>query len=141
MNPVRTGMVDVPCGYKWSSHNIYLGHQQHGLLSNKYVLALFGPVRPLAVHNYRLFMDESESSPTMKKLREGGTDKRAVGNDKWLENLLSEEYTPPCKKTLDDIVAAACHLHGIEEFCLAAPRGSHRYSEIRARIAIYEKPI
>jgi len=136
MNPVRAGMVDAPCGYKWSSHNIYLDQQKRGLLSNKYVLDLFGTVRRLAVHNYRLFMDESESSPTLKKLREGGTDKRAAGNDKWLENLLSEEYTPPCKKTLDDIVSAVCHLHGIEEACLAAPRGSHRYSEIRARIAI-----
>ena len=136
MNPVRAGMVDNPCEYQWSSHNTYLDPQARGLLSNKYVLDLFGTNRRRAGCNYRLFMGQPEISQTLEKLRDGGTDKRAIGNDVWLKNILREDYTPTCKKTLDDIVSVACQMHGIKEDRLAAPRGPHNYSKIRARIAI-----
>jgi putative transposase len=135
-NPVRAGMVDAPSKYKWSSHNIYLGQQKLSLLSSEYVLNLFGTTRCLAIQNYQLFMDELESGPALQALREGGTDQRAAGNEMWLEKVLSEEYTSPSKLTLNDIVSAACHVHDVKEAWLAATRGSHHYSEIRARIAI-----
>jgi putative transposase len=136
MNPVRAHMVEHLGDYKWSSHNAYLGHKTYDWLTDEFVLSLFGRTRRQAVRSYSQFMSEIPPSSEGESLRHGGYDDRVLGKDSWLVSILGGEYICPPKQSLQDIVSAVCDAHQVDEASLAAPRGPHCNSEIRAQIAM-----
>ena len=137
LNPVRAHMVDTPGKYRWSSHNALLGRHQYEWLTTTYVLAMFGSTRRQARQNYQLFMQEDVAETILKQLRRGSDeDERLLGNDDWLADVMDEEWPGRPQQTLNEIIEKICEAHAVNERALAAPRGPHLHSQIRAQIAV-----
>lgn len=134
-NPVRAGMVENVGDYEWSSHNAYLGHKAYDWLTDEFVLSLFGQTRRQAIRSYSQFMAETTLLSAGERLSHGGDDDRVLGKNSWLVSILGDEYTGAPKQSLQEIIASVCAAHQVDEATLAAPRGPHRYSAIRAQIA------
>ncbi|MCP4000509.1 MAG: transposase [Gammaproteobacteria bacterium] len=137
LNPVRARMVQSPGDHKWSSHNAYLGQKQARFLFTDYVLALFGSTLSRARHNYRLYMQETSNSTMLEQLRTGSAhDDRVLGNDSWLAQQPDRISVVRPSETLNELITRICGQHGVTESELAAKRGPHHFSSIRAEIAL-----
>jgi len=57
LNPVRTGIVDIPEAYEWSSYNLYTGEKKAPLwLCRDFILAYFGASISAAQRGYKDFV-------------------------------------------------------------------------------------
>jgi hypothetical protein len=106
-------------------------------LHTKYVLALFGSTLAQARHNYRIFMEAECEDSIIKQLRTGHTDDaRVLGDDDWLSVNTDQETSTGSADTLEDLIEKICVQHGVVEGELLAKNGPHRFSSIRAEIAL-----
>lgn len=135
LNPVRAHMVDVPCNYRWSSHNAYLGKCSSQWLSKQLVFSLLGPDPNRAGKGYVNLMASDAETPAI--VREGNeSDSRLAGDDDFLARILGAETTSKGKGSLQEIVASYCTKESISQSELLATGRKRKYSRARALIAI-----
>lgn len=141
MNPVRAGLVKNPAGWAWSSHRAYLGKEDLGFLTTKWVLARFSPDPDIARRSYEkfvlevpagegVFIGESGSmSPSATPESNGSSQPR----EPFRMQVGGSAQPPP---GLDIIVAAVCGAWGLSEDDLASPGRTRLASEARSAIGL-----
>jgi hypothetical protein len=137
LNPVRARVVADPADYPWSSHNNYLRLVKSDWLTVDHLAAMFGTEMRTARTDYLDFMSDQTSDATLRLLRDGVMqDKRVLGDEQWLREVLEDAGTVTPDTTLDDIVNIACQRHNVTEALLASRSRSRKHSTIRAEIAL-----
>ena len=137
LNPVRASMVSDPSDYQWSSYNAYLRLTGPTWLTVDTVAAMFSSRRSGARESYSRFMVQLPSENTMKMLRQGSPgDERLLGDDNWLQSVLTEFDAIDRHRNLDKIIEDTCQRHNVTEAMLASQSRSRRHSRIRAEIAV-----
>ena len=137
LNPVRADIVSEPSEYPWSSHNAYLRLTGSNWLTVDTVAAMFSSRRSSARDAYAKFMAQLPSENVLKLLRQGcPLDERFLGDDRWVQSVLTESDAIDRHGSLEKIIDDACKKHNVTEAMLASQSRSRRHSRIRAEIAI-----
>ena len=133
LNPVRAGMVDGPRDYPWSGHKAYLGEEAIPWLTTEWVLGQFGRRLGEARQRYGAFVREGIREGYREELHRGSKDPRVVGDEDFVEEVLSElDQWVGAVPTVDRIVRSVCAAYGLEEDELKASRQGRIASEARA---------
>ena len=137
LNPIRAGMVDMPAGYRWSSHHAYMGGPRPHWLTTGTALSLFASDEARARRRYARFMGQTPDPDMVRRLQSGSkTDDRVLGTDQWLTQVLGDVADPLEQRSLDELVSDTCASHGIDEPQLASPSRARHLAAIRAEIAL-----
>lgn len=97
LNPVRAKMVRKPAAYRFSSHRVYLGWDEPGLVDLEPVLRHFGATKKLARESFKLFVDSG--------IKDGHRDEFYEVDEGRI--LGSEEFVEETKKRIGDIPRGA----------------------------------
>jgi hypothetical protein len=136
LNPVRCGMVRDPLEYPWSGHRAYLGQETLPWLTTDWVLGQLASCREEAQQRYATFVFDGIVEGYRKDFHQGGSDRRVIGDDRFLEQVAGETTKPRQRlPTLEDIVAIVCRSYGVETKDLVCSRQLRRFAEPRAMIA------
>lgn len=136
LNPVRCGMVNDPVDYPWSSHCAYLGQENLPWLTTDWVLGQLAKDRLEAQRRYASFVFDGLGEGYRKDFHQGASDKRVLGDDRFLEQLSRIAVdVPVLRPALDDIVALVCQTYGVEKADLINPSQKRQFAEARAMVA------
>jgi len=136
LNPVRAGLIVNPQDYVWSGHRAYLGEEALGWLTQDWVLSQFAPTIDKARSLYNIFIQQGVEEKYRNDFHRGGEDSRVLGNDSFIERVMSEEAPGLTQApSLDMIVSLVCEDYKLDEKTLRR-RGQQRLvSEARATIS------
>ncbi len=133
LNPVRVGMVENPEDYRWSSHRAYLGREVYPWLTTDWVLGQFGARQNDARRRYADFVKEEVNGGARREFQSGITDGRVLGDDDFLEQVLSSAgETLPFKPTLDSLVEVVCRAYSLRPADLKSAGQRRSVTEARA---------
>jgi len=133
LNPVRCGMVSDPVDYPWSSHHAYLGQENLPWLTTDWVLGQLAKNLAEAQQHYASFVFDGLGEGYRKDFHHGASDKRVLGDDRFLEQVsLVSADSPILRPTLDDIVATVCQDYGFDKADLISTSQNRRFAEARA---------
>ena len=110
MNPVQAGIVADPSGYRWSSHDIYVGRRQVPWVTTNFGLALFSPRIAEAQALYARYV--GDQGP-VGDLMANSEDPRVLGGrptGAWCEPRVVRRER---RRSLDAMAAEICVEHGI----------------------------
>jgi REP element-mobilizing transposase RayT len=122
LNPVRAELVEHPEDYAWSGHRAYLNLETLPWLTTDWVLSQFGRRTRRARQRYERFVAEGVESEQQTPFdRGGGADSRVLGEDDFVNRVLSREATAAAKPpSLECIIQRICQAYGLSETQLAA---------------------
>ena len=122
LNPLRAGLVKHTEDYPWSGHRAYLNLETLPWLTTDWVLSQFGRRARRARQRYEWFVAEGvESEQQTPFHRGGGADSRVLGEDDFVNRVLSREATSMAKPpSLDSVIQRICQAYGLSETELAA---------------------
>lgn len=137
LNPIRAGLADAPEDYPWSSHRAYLGIGAVPWLTCEWGLSLFSSNMEVARRRYAAFVLDGMGQGKRADLYKARASGRILGQDGFIERVLSQAEGKPGRRiSLDDIVAAACRVFGIREDELHAPGRKLMPSRIRGVVGL-----
>ncbi len=137
LNPVRANMVELPENYPWSSHLAYLGSEHIPWLQTEYVLDFFSTNLLHARRAYHRFIAERNTDGHQEDFYgKGSTDSRLMGEDQFVENVLTQtgalSVLRPGINAVLDAIKTLYDLKGEE---LSSPSQERRLSEARSLAA------
>ncbi len=136
LNPVRCGLVNDPVDYPWSSHHAYLDQENLPWLTTDWVLGQLANNRLEAQRRYISFVFDGLDEGYRKDFHQGDSDKRVLGDDRFLEQISGEFVdTPTSRPTLNDIIVVVCQNYGLIKAELNTPSQKRILAEARAMIA------
>jgi len=126
LNPVTAGLASDPADYPWSSHRTYLGMQHQSWVTTDFLMRLIASRRENALQRY----NELISGPDQAEWGSGALVPRrdypqVVGDDAFVEKLMSG--LSPCRsqKSLEQLVSECCERFGVSRELLLS-RGRAR---------------
>ncbi|HKQ84361.1 MAG TPA: transposase [Steroidobacteraceae bacterium] len=136
LNPVRARIVASPDQYPWSSHHAYLGTRQEQWVTTDTGLAMFHLDRNRAIDAYARFIreetGESANSPFDNR---NPHDQRILGDDAFAARILGDDWKPPRRVTLEQLIAQACSTFAVTLEELRSSSRSPAFIKARAWIA------
>jgi REP element-mobilizing transposase RayT len=137
LNPVRAGVVKEPKDYPWSGHRAYLGFETIPWLTTDWVLSQFSERLSNARRTYEKFILDGKGIGHQDQYYRGiGADSRILGDDNFIDRVLSQkEAMPRPKISLDKVLTEVCRYYRIRQEELASPGKDRRLSEARAMTA------
>jgi REP element-mobilizing transposase RayT len=128
LNPVRAKMVRQPGAYAWSGHRAYLGKETLPWLNTEWVLSQFGKRPSTCRQHYEEFIRAGRGERYREDFHCGGTDKRILGDDGFIEKIMGKGVMQTRKEiVLNDLIRYVCKDYGIDEEQLASS-GRDRYT-------------
>lgn len=98
LNPVRSGIVERPELYAWSSYGYYLGKADpERWLETAAVLRLFGGQRSEAIKAYSKFIDDGIGKDIVAPIKES-VKHGILGNQEFIEKIKTEQLGDDLKK-------------------------------------------
>jgi hypothetical protein len=132
LNPIRAGMVARPESYPWSSHCAYLGGEKPPWLTTDWVLGQFPDAE-----RYHRFIEDGMEEGYRKEFHTGSFEGRALGDDRFIEEALSQAEEPARGKlTLEALIEAVCRAYGLSKAELASRSRVRKISEARAMASL-----
>jgi len=132
LNPVRSGLVARPEDYEWCGHQAYLGKVNIAWLTSDSVLALFGSAVDVARNRYSSFVNDGMNEKHRSEFHEGGDDSRILGEDVFLQQVISQvEDIAPMKISIDILLISVAQAFGIEVAEISGPSRNRCYTEAR----------
>jgi putative transposase len=103
LNPVRSGLVDAPAGYPWSSYDVYLGTvKPEKWLDTTVVLKLFGERMAESRRSYARYVGEGVGKEQLELIRASART-GILGSDAFIARIrkehLQEELANPSRDT------------------------------------------
>ncbi len=105
LNPVRAGLVGTPSDYEWSGHRAYLGKEHIPWLTCDSVLAQFGDTVKSGREQYANFVMGTIDEKHRSEFHRGGDDSRILGEDHFLQQVISKTDKVTIKILLDELLA------------------------------------
>lgn len=138
LNPVRSGLVEDPKDYQWSSHRTYLGDDELPWLTTEPVLEKFGAKRAITMRKrYETYILEGVKDGYIEEFHRGGEDARILGEERFIQRVLKGKEGPPRKRppSLETVVTRVCKVYGVTEKDLKMVGRRRDWAEARAVIA------
>ncbi|NOX25699.1 MAG: transposase [Deltaproteobacteria bacterium] len=132
-NPVRANMVEVADAFRWSSHRGYCGYEELPWLTTMWVLRQFAETVDSARLQYRDFIAKGAREGYRADFHRGMTDSRVIGDDLFLETVISEREKLSVA-SLQAIIETVCLSYGIQLHDLQGHSRARRVSEARGVI-------
>lgn len=133
LNPMRVGIVKDAGEFRWSSHRAYLGRETIPWINTDFVLGHFSKDLTKARRNFREFVTgRSEDGHREEFHGKDSSDSRFIGEDSFVDEILRQEETRPCRKPdMESILAGVKKLYALTGDELAAPGQKRLPSEAR----------
>lgn len=136
LNPVRAGLVRDPADFPWSSHRVYLGHQQAPWITTSLTLGLFHAEEQRARLAYAKFMKAGQADGgcwTMPVPH--AQERRVLGGESFLSRLPA--VLPPLhlRRSLAELIERCCQHFNVSAQQLSSPSRSRHLARIRAIVA------
>jgi len=133
LNPIRAGVIEVPEGYRWSSHRAYLGLQNVPWLTTEFVLRQFSQSVFRARKAFQGFTTDSYVDD--HDFENGSAaDDRILGDEEYCSALQGPPASIRSSKTLDEIISEYCAGTNWTPAELKGPSRQRHFAAVRARI-------
>lgn len=133
LNPVRAGLVRDPKNHRWSGHRTYIGQEDLKWMTVDWVLGQFGSRAGEARRRYAGFIAEGLGEGHREEFHKGSDDARVLGDDGFIEKILSKTQIEGRKKIpLGKVIETVCRVYGVSETHLKTAAQQRLYSEARA---------
>jgi hypothetical protein len=116
-------------------HQAYLGEEVLPWLTQDWVLSQFARTMDVARSRYKTFVQQGMDEGHREDFHRGSQDPRVLGDDSFVNRVLSDNGTIPVQPpSLDAIVASVCQAYGLDETALCARTQQRVASEARATV-------
>lgn len=134
LNPVRAGITDHPARYQWSSHSAYTGKGSYPWLETRLILSEFSTNAAKSQKMFSKFVDDRIFEGRRRDFHgESIEDSRVLGDDQFLEVVLSEaESSPLHRPDIEVIIAVVKEIYKVTDAQLTAPSQQRYVAEARA---------
>jgi len=142
LNPVRSGLVELPQDWIWSGHPAYLGKSKEHYLDTEWVLGIFGGKPAVARRRYEEFVLQGIGEESREDFHKGGPNSGVLGDEDFLKRIhvLEALATKPAVK-LAEVVTAICRAREISTAVLTEAGRGHRGSEGRALVGLVSQEL
>jgi len=135
-NPVRAKIVASASMYRWSSHDIYLGHRTSAWVTTDFALGLLSQNRSQAMAKYAELMAGSKLGHWGQgALTPNRRQPMILGDDQFVANVVSRLIVGTQASNLHELVLECSRRFGIDARRLTAVGNGRRYARARAWIA------
>ena len=137
-NPLRTGLVNKPEQYQWSSHRAYLDKETVTWLTTDFVLSQFAKNEKKARQQFQAFCLKGGNEERREEFHQGTFDERILGDDGFSENVLAmakERFHAPV--SVEQLVKVVCKVYRMNEQAIVAPGKHQPGAEARAVVAYF----
>lgn len=137
-NPLRTGLVNKPEQYQWSSHRAYLDKETVTWLTTDFVLSQFAKNEKKARQQFQAFCLKGGNEERREEFHQGTFDGRILGNDGFSENVLAmakERFHAPV--SVEQLVKVVCKVYRMNEQAIVVPGKHQPGAEARAVVAYF----
>ena len=137
-NPLRTGLVNKPEQYQWSSHRAYLDKETVTWLTTDFVLSQFAKNEKKARQQFQAFCLKGGNEERREEFHQGTFDGRILGNDGFSENVLAmakERFHAPV--SVEQLVKVVCKVYRMNEQAIVVPGKHQPGAEARAVMAYF----
>ncbi len=137
LNPVRAGIVKDAGAYRWSSHRAYSGKELLPWLETDFILGQFSKNLVKARKAFSEFVEGKSGEGHREEFHgKTSTDSRFIGDDGFVDDVLRQEESLPCRKPdLTSILATVKRMYGLGDDDMAAPGQKRIPSEARMMAA------
>jgi len=136
--PLRAGIVSKPQEYKWSSHRAYLGRTECSWLTTGYLMSLFSHDNHEAIHFYNQYIqNEIVKGYAERPGSKSRKDTRIIGDDEFVQEILSYQNEEPIKVGLNKIILEVCKRFDTDTNEISSQSRSRRLSRIRTLIGYF----
>jgi len=134
LNPVRSGIVQSPEEYPWSSHRVYLGMETIPWLTTDWVLSMFSSRKDRARRGYGGFVQEGRDGGHQGEYGKGSEeDSRILGDTVFIDKILGQSRERLKRSvTVEKIVSHVCRQLSVEEEELSGLGKDRRLCRVRA---------
>ncbi len=141
-NPVRAKIVTSPEKYPWSSHASYLGCVTVPWLTTDWILSQFAEREQTAIEEYEEYVLHGKSETQRKEFYRGDFEGRILGNDHFVNEVLTKTSNKMQRKTnLDKVIQAVCNHYNLRLEDLTSRSREKRIAEPRAVAAFLVREI
>ncbi len=141
-NPVRAKIVTSPEKYPWSSHASYLGRVTVPWLTTDWILSQFAEIEQTAIEKYEEYVLHGTGEKQRKEFYQGNVEGRILGNEHFVNEVLSKtSSTMPRKTSLNKVIQAVCNHYNLRLEDLSSRSREKRISEPRAVAAFLVREI
>ena len=137
-NPLRTGQVNKPEQYQWSSHRAYLDKETVTWLTTDFVLSQFAKNEKKARQQFQAFCLKGGNEERREEFHQGTFDGRILGDDGFSENVLAmakERFHAPV--SVEQLVKVVCKVYRMNEQAIVSPGKHQPGAEARAVVAYF----
>ena len=137
-NPLRTGLVNKPEQYQWSSHRAYLDKETVTWLTTDFVLSQFAKNEKKARQQFQAFCLKGGNEERREEFYQGTFDGRILGDDGFSENVLAmakERFHAPV--SVEQLVKVVCKVYRMNEQAIVVPGKHQPGAEARAVVAYF----
>jgi putative transposase len=137
-NPLRTGLVNKPEQYQWSSHRAYLDKETVTWLTTDFVLSQFAKNEKKARQQFQAFCLKGGNEERREEFHQGTFDGRILGDDGFSENVLAmakERFHAPV--SVEQLVKVVCKVYRMNEQAIVVPGKHQPGAEARAVVAYF----
>ena len=137
-NPLRTGLVNKPEQYQWSSHRAYLDKETVTWLTTDFVLSQFAKNEKKARQQFQAFCLKGGNEERREEFHQGTFDGRILGDDGFSENVLAiakERFHAPV--SVEQLIKVVCKVYRMNEQAIVAPGKHQPGAEARAVVAYF----
>jgi putative transposase len=136
LNPVRAKVAASAEEYPWTGHKAYRGEESIPWLCTEMTLGMLSAKRSKAIGAYAAFVKAGTTEGRRGEFHGEGTgDSRIFGDEAFVHNLTGEKTELPDKISVDDVISAVCHHHGINPAELAQSGKKRALSHVRGMAA------
>jgi putative transposase len=135
-NPLRTGQVNKPEQYQWSSHRAYLDKETVTWLTTDFVLSQFAKNEKKARQQFQAFCLKGGNEERREEFYQGTFDGRILGDEGFSENVLAmakERFHAPV--SVEQLVKVVCKVYRMNEQAIVVPGKHQPGAEARAVVA------
>lgn len=136
-NPVRAKLVKGPAEYPWSSHNAYLGTITIPWLTTDFILQQFDEAKAEAIVLYNQFQLEGLGEEPRKEFHTGDFEGRILGNERFIEEVMSRESQLEKKATLTQVLHTVSEKYRLHQHDLHSRSRQGKRAEARAMAALF----
>jgi putative transposase len=139
-NPRRSGQVQKPDQYQWSSHRAYLKRETISWLTTDFVLSQFANIEKKARQLFGEFCLKGIAEEHRQEFHRGTFDGRVLGDDKFSEETFakaSEKFHSTVG--VEKLVRTGCKAYGLNKRDIAAPGKQQPAAEARAMVGYLAK--
>ncbi len=132
LNPVRAGVAESAAVSSWTGHRGYMGTEVIPWLSTDWVLGMLSPAGDNARRTYLSFVNDGITEERREEFHSGTCEGRLLGNDCFIDAILSTVSEERQQVTVSDVLAAVCAIYDVQLAALRAPGKVRPFTEARA---------